>query len=390
MNRLSPDIGCQSLIKYGEMLCGDSVAIAEENEDTLVIVLADGLGSGVKANILSTLTTKIISTMMAKGMNIEDCVKAVVATLPVCELRNIAYSTFTILRVSGTLEAEIIEYDNPGVLMLRNGVYVELPKETIKIHGKLIFRSRIPLKENDTFITMSDGVIHAGVGKTLSFGWPRAEVARFIESLYENTLTAKAITSRLIDKCSSLYQGEPGDDTTVCTVKIRKTQPVNLMLGPPSNPDDVDYMMSGFFALPGKHIVCGGTTSTLAAEFLGEKLGLSLDYIDPLIPPAGEIRGVDIVTEGVITINQVLTYSKDYLGDNRYYSYWKSSDDGASQIARMLFEHATDVNFFVGKAINPAHQNPDLPIGFSIKMRLVEELIEALKKMGKHIKLSYF
>ena len=390
MNRLSPDIGYQSLIKHGEMICGDSVAIAEENENSLVIVLADGLGSGVKANILSTLTAQIISTMMVNSMDIADCVRAIVATLPVCEMRNIAYSTFTILRVSSSLEAEIIEYDNPHVIMLRNGVFVELPKQQKEIGGKLIYQSRIPLKEDDTFVAMSDGVIHAGVGKTLSFGWARGEIAGFLEKNYSKTSTAKAMTSMLIDACNELYQGEPGDDTTVCTVRIRRTQPVNLMLGPPSNPDDVSYMMSRFFAQKGKHIICGGTTSSLAADYLGRELSLSLDYIDPHIPPTGRIEGVDIVTEGVITINQVLSYSKDYLDNNKYYSYWKNSNDGASQIARLLFEEATDISFFVGKAINPAHQNPDLPIGFSIKMRLVEELIGALKKMGKRIKLLYF
>jgi hypothetical protein len=96
------------------------------------------------------------------------------------------------------------------------------------------------------------------------------------------------------------------------------------------------------------------------------------------------------VTEGVITNNKVLEYAKDYLGDNKQYACWNYNMDGASMIARLLFEEATDINFFVGKAINPAHQNPNLPIGFHIKMSLVEELAEYLKKMNKKIKVSYF
>ena len=149
-------------------------------------------------------------------------------------------------------------------------------------------------------------------------------------------------------------------------------------------------MMSLFFSKQGKHIVCGGTTSTLAAEFLGKEVIPSLKYLDPEIPPTAEIEGVDLVTEGVITINKVLTYAQSYLTDNECFNEWSVKQDGASQISRILFEEATDINFYVGRAVNPAHQNPNLPINFSIKMRLVEELSECLKKMGKQIKVSYF
>ena len=148
--------------------------------------------------------------------------------------------------------------------------------------------------------------------------------------------------------------------------------------------------MSLFFSKEGKHIVCGGTTSTLASEFLHKPMVADLNYLDPEIPPIAKIEGVDLVTEGVITISKVLEYAKNFLEDNSSYSQWGYKRDGASLIARMLFEEATDINFFVGRAINPAHQNPNLPINFNIKMRLVEELSECLKQMGKRIKVSYF
>lgn len=149
-------------------------------------------------------------------------------------------------------------------------------------------------------------------------------------------------------------------------------------------------MMSLFFSKEGKHIVCGGTTSTIAAKYLGKTLRPSLNFESADIPPTAEIEGVDLVTEGVITINRVVEYAKDYLKDNESYKVWGYKRDGASLISRILFEEATDINFFVGRAINPAHQNPDLPINFSIKMQLVEELSKCLEQMGKRIKVSYF
>jgi len=149
-------------------------------------------------------------------------------------------------------------------------------------------------------------------------------------------------------------------------------------------------MMSLFFSKEGKHIVCGGTTSSIAAKFLGKPVRASLSFERSDVPPIAEIEGVDLVTEGVITVNKVVEYARDHIGENTLYEDWSMKRDGASLIARLLFEEATDINFYVGRAVNPAHQNPDLPINFNIKMNLVEELSECLRQMGKRIKVSYF
>ena len=390
MNNLCADIGYRSMIKYGEELCGDNVQVIEKDDGSTIIVLADGLGSGVKANILSTLTSKILSTMMAQGMKVEDCVETIAQTLPVCSVRGVAYSTFTIIYIRDNDEADIIQYDNPEVILLRNGQNYNYPQTVSDICGKKISRSTIKLCEDDIFLAMSDGCIHASIGQELNFGWDRSEIIEFMESFWQVGFTAKTLNTILLDECFKLYGGQPGDDTTACTVRIRKREPMNLIIGPPSNRDDCNKMMALFFSKEGKHIVCGGTTSTIAAEYLGKPLVPSIDFPDPEIPPIAKIEGVDLVTEGVITINKVLSYAKDYLADNESYSQWGYKRDGASMIARLLFEEATDINFYVGKAVNPAHQNPNLPINFNIKMQLIQELSDCLKKMGKRIKVSYF
>lgn len=390
MNNLCADIGYNSLNKYKELLCGDHIECINSEDGSTVVVLADGLGSGVKANILSTLTAKIISTMVSEGCDINECVATIAATLPVCAVRGIAYSTFTIIRMVSNQYAEIIQYDNPHVILLRNGNNVDYAKTLLNIDGKEIYHSKIALEENDIFFAMSDGAIHAGVGTSLNFGWQRPDIVKFMENIYHVGFTAKTLTTILLDECYSLYGGQPGDDTTVCAIRIRRREPMNLVIGPPSNRDDCSKMMNLFFSKEGKHIVCGGTTSKIAADYLGKPLISKLDFLDPEIPPTATIEGVELVTEGVITINKVLTYAMDYLKDNETYRQWSYKKDGASQIARLLFEEATDINFYVGKAVNPAHQNPDLPIHFNIKMQLIQELAECLKKMGKNIKVSYF
>ena len=390
MNNLWTDTGYVSINKKGEQLCGDKVEIIGSADDCLTLVLADGLGSGVKANILSTLTSKILSTMIDAGMSIEECVETIVKTLPVCQVRKVAYSTFTIIRIDHNDTARIIQFDNPNVIFLRNGKNVDYPIISRVVGDKTVLESTIPLQLDDTFIAMSDGAIYAGVGKSLNFGWQRENIIDFAEAIFDWSMSAKTISTMIVDECNTLYEGEPGDDTTIACVKIKKRNPVNLMIGPPSNPKDVNMMMNLFFSKEGSKIVCGGTTSTLAAEFLGKPINTSIDYCDPEIPPIAYVEGIDLVTEGVITVSRVVEYAKAFLSSNDITAPWANRKDGAAKIAQMLFEQATDINFFVGKAINPAHQNPNLPINFGIKIRLIQELAEYLKQMGKHIKVSYF
>ena len=390
MNNLCADIGWKSLNHVGEQLCGDHIEIIEMDDDSTVLVLADGLGSGVKASILSTLTSKIIATMTSQGISLEECVKTIAATLPICKVREVAYSTFTIIRLINNEEAEIICYDNPDVIMYRDGKQYDYHLQELNIEGKIIHKARVKLQENDTFIAMSDGCIHAGVGMSLNFGWERKDIAEFMESLTDVGFTAKTLSTVLTDECLKLYGGNPGDDTTAMTVRIRARQQINLMIGPPSDRNDCDKMVSLFLSKGGKRIVCGGTTSTIVSQHLGKPIIPNINYFDPEIPPTATIEGIDLVTEGVITINRVNEYAKDYLENNESYKQWNYKQDGAALISRMLFEEATDINFYVGRAVNPAHQNPNLPINFNIKMQLVNELSESLKKMGKKIKVNYF
>ena len=316
MNDLCADIGYKSINHYGEQLCGDHVDVVEPSDDSTVIVLSDGLGSGVKASILSTLTSKIISTMLAEGLSLEECVETIAATLPVCSVRGVAYSTFTIIHLMNNQVAELIQYDNPHAIVIRDGEVWDYPKTEMHIGGKKIYKSVIKLQENDIFVAMSDGCPHAGIGMSYNFGWKREDIAAFMEALARCGYTAKTLSTMLVDECDRLYEHKPGDDVTACVVRIRKRVPMNMLFGPPSNRDDADRMMSLFFSKEGKHIICGGTTSSIAAKFLRKPLKASLNFEASDVPPIAEIEGVDLVTEGVITVNKVLEYAKDNLRQN--------------------------------------------------------------------------
>ena len=391
MNDLCVDIGWKSINHEGEQLCGDHVDIVEQDEKSIVVVLADGMGSGVKASILSTLTSKIISTMMAEGLKIEDCVSAIAAALPICQVRKVAYSTFTILHIIENERVELIQYDNPAVIFIRDDEIWDYPKQELYIEGKKIYKSEIRLQENDIMVAMSDGCPHAGSGLEYNTEWEWEDIANYVRNISAAGYSAKNLATMLVDECDREYAYKPTDDATACILKVRKREPVNILFGPPRNRDDSNRMMTLYFSKAGKHIICGGTTASIAAKYLRKevRVNMALDE-ESDVPPISEIDGVDLVTEGVITMSRVVEYAKDSLEKNELYEKWGFGHDGASLICRMLFEEATDVNFYVGRAVNPAHQNPDLPISFNIKMQLVKELTEYLGKMGKRVKVSYF
>lgn len=389
-NRYVTEVGYLSVNHVGEELCGDNVVFVQPNEDTKILVLADGLGSGVKANILSTLTAKMLSTMMANNMSIKECVETMAETLPICQVRGVAYSTFSIIKIKENKYVDIYNFDNPMPFFIHNGKAMDINYTATIIEGKKIYHASIIADLNDTFFLMSDGVKHAGIGASLNFGWDMPQIKDFMEGFYHPSYTSKSLATVLVDHCDALYDRKPGDDTTAAVIRIRERKQVNLLFGPPSNREDDIKVLDLFFSKGGTHIVSGGTTSTIVSRYLDKEIEVDMSYLDREIPPTATIEGVDLVTEGVITLNKVLDYAKNYDTTNSEYFNWSFKQDGASQITRYLFEEATDINFFVGCAINPAHQGEDVKINFTFKMQLIEELSKRLKQMGKNIKVSYF
>lgn len=392
MNELCTDIGYKSINHAGEQLCGDHVDIVEQGEDSMVIVLADGMGSGVKASILSTLTSKIISTMLAAGLPLTECVSTIAKTLPIDKEHHVAYATFTVMHIRHQETMELIQYDNPQVILLRDGKNCTYEQSASIIEGKTIWHSVIPLKEGDIFIAMSDGCPHASPDVDYNMKWRREDIIEFMEIMSVAGYTAKGLASLLVDECYKLYAQSPRDDATACVVRVRKRIPVNILFGPPANYDDGDRMMRLFFAKNGMHVVCGGTTASIASKWLNKPIQadpVSYQDLDD-IPPTSSIEGVDLVTEGVVTMSRVLKYVYDYAGENELYDKWSRQKDGASRICRIILEEATDVNFMVGCAVNPAHQNPNLPLNFNLKMNLVKEVARTLRQLGKIVTVSYF
>lgn len=226
------ETGYTSLNKTSEELCGDRVECTVCGDYT-TLVLADGLGSGVKANILSTLTSKILCTMVSNDVDIEDCVETILQSLPVCKVRGVAYSTFSVIHVNGKGEGVLFEFDNPQAILIRGEKCSDLPREAMNILGKTVYKSPLALQKDDVIVVMSDGVIHAGIGMTLNLGWQRPEVKDFLDRTVKKGMSARAVACLLAGVCNDLYLDKPGDDTTVAAVRIREALNVNIMSARP-------------------------------------------------------------------------------------------------------------------------------------------------------------
>lgn len=388
---VSVDVAWKSLNKHHEELCGDKVEILK-TKDSEIVILADGMGSGVKANILATLTSKILGTMFLNGATIESCVETIAKTLPVCKVREVAYATFSILQIFHNGDAYLVEFDNPDCVFVREKEVVQYPYQERVIEGKKIHEYRFKVQLKDCFVLMSDGVIYAGVGEILNFGWTWDSMAEYTLKCTKETLSASRLAAMLSEACYELYGGRPGDDTTIAVIRVIDRQVVNIFTGPPKNKEDDERLMKDFMQMEGKKVVSGGTSANIAARVLRKDIITTLDYADPEVPPMATIDGLDLVTEGVLTIGKALGLLRRYQKDEFDTEFFDELDanNGASKLAKMIIEECTELNLFVGKAMNIAHQNSNLPFDLSVRMNLVEQLKEMAESLGKNVSVKYY
>lgn len=385
------DVAWKSLNKKGEELCGDKV-VTVRTADSTIAVLADGLGSGVKANILATLTSTICATMVREGASVADVVSTIVNTLPVCSVRKVAYATFSILEIKDSGEGYLAEFDNPFCIYIRDGQRMEFKCEYNEYSGKGVYETRFQALPGDVITIVSDGVIYAGVGESLNFGWTWEHVVKWLLNATALDMSAPRLAAALSDTVNDLYMKKPGDDSTVLVAEVTPHRVVNMLAGPPKEKADDERMVRDYMRSQGKKVICGGTSANIVARVLNRKIRTSMTYSDPSIPPIGFIEGVDLVTEGVLTLTRTLDILQEYCEKDAdsYYFHRIDEENGAAMLARLLLEDCTHLKLFIGTAINPAHQNPNLPADLSIKLKLIDRLAELMVRLGKRVDKTFY
>jgi hypothetical protein len=370
--------------KKKEELCGDSVEYSLR-PDSATLVFSDGLGSGVKASILSTLTTRIATRMLDQGLRLAEVVQTVSETLPICRERKIAYSTFCMAKFSTEGHARLAAYDSPPPLLVRRGKLEALRYEERDVAGKRIHEYSFPMRPGDWLVLVSDGVINAGIGGAYPLGWGWEEVGKYLENHVHESLSADDLAKKLARIVAELYEGAPGDDVSIVVVKGRWKRVVAVLAGPPMQKDDDERVVRMLMSSPGKRVVCGGTTANIVARQLGRGIDVDLETGTQSLPATGRIEGIDLVTEGTLTVTKALEIIRADTPDEQL----KLKVDGASRLVLVLRE-ADEVRLLVGQAMNPAHQNPNLPKDLGIKAQVIRSLAEALRRRGKEVRIKRF
>ncbi len=374
--------GTRQLHKKDEELCGDSIAVSR-HPDSVTLALSDGLGSGVKANILATLTTRIAMKMLENDLPLGEVVQTLSETLPVDRVRKLAYSTFAIAQFFSHGYARVVEFDSPHAIFLHNRKVQPVVYEEKTIGGKIIHESGLDLKFGDWVIFISDGVINAGIGGVYPLGWGWEQAAGYLETQAHKDLTAKDLADRIAETVSELYAGRPGDDVSIVVIKIRRKLVATVLTGPPEEKNADEKLVSEFVVRPGRLAVCGGTTAKIVARHLGQPLEVDLATMTKDVPPIAHLESIDLVSEGILTLTKVSELLR--AGADR--ETVKFQTDGAASLLRLVLgmDH---IHFMVGQAVNPAHQNPDLPQHLGIRMSVVREIVEELKGRGKEITIE--
>lgn len=390
--KIAIDMAYKSSIKKGEELCGDKVEIID-TEDSRILILADGMGSGIRANILATLTSKMLGTLLSNGITIDEAVATIARTLPISSVNGVAYSTFSVIQVFHNGDVYIVEYDNPECILVRSHKLKAIPFTYRKLEGKKIRECRFHAQIGDTLAVMSDGCLYCGVGDVINYSWDWHQLSVCAEHSEREIRTAAQMAGKINQACMDLYMGEAADDTTVAVVRIGEEKMVNILTGPPQSKADDARMVADFMKESGPKIVSGGSTSHMVARELGRRLEMSVTgALDPEVPPTSEIEGIDLVTEGVLTLNKATEILEHYQSDDVTPEFFDEliKDNGASRMACFLIEDCTTVNLYVGKAINMDYTEKELPFEISVRQNQVKRLADVLRAMQKKVVFHYY
>jgi len=386
------EVFCQQRNHDGERICGDvflKKRIKEENRT--IVVLSDGMGHGVKANLLATLTATMALNFTQEHKEVEKIADTIMNTLPVCSERKISYSTFTIVDIEHNGEIRILEYDNPKTTLLRG--FRPLPvhwerivMETEKNKGKVLRTCRFYPRKDDRIVFYTDGVAQSGLGiDQYPFGWGEEEIDAYIRELVENDLQISATTlaAKIVTRAHKNDHYKSKDDTSCATIYFRDPRKCLVCTGPPYEKKNDAILGEKVKSFKGYKIVSGATTADIVARETGVSITDSFEFDDPDLPPVSFMEGVDLVTEGILTLSKVADLLKTYGNETRL------GKGPADQIVHMFLE-SDEIHFIIGTRINIAHQDPNLPIELEIRRTVIKRIARRLEeKFLKEVFLSY-
>jgi hypothetical protein len=381
------DVDHYQYCKHRQYVAGDVFLTHKIKEENRVIaVLSDGLGSGIKASVLATLTATMALKYTSNYADVTETAEVIMDTLPVCSVRKISYSTFTIVDVNSAGHARVIEHGNPDYVLLRGTEPMEIEKTPIQLkkwHDRAVHFSEFDVHIGDRILYFSDGVSQAGMGRLdFPLGWGRRNVVRQVQNWisWEKGISSRQLAMKITVRARQIDEYEPKDDITCGVMYLRHPRPLLVVTGPPFSETKDAELASMVDTFPGRRVICGGTTAKIVGRELDREIEMNLDHLDPEIPPPSDMEGVDLITEGTLTLSK----ASEILEKGQKPELMRSN--AATRLASILLD--SDVIFFVvGTRVNEAHQDPNLPVELDIRRNIIKKISSLLEE--KYLKETH-
>lgn len=386
------EVACEQRNYDKERICGDVfISRKVKEEDRTIVVLSDGMGHGVKANVLATLTATMAVNFTMEHKAVEKIADIIMNTLPVCSERHMSYSTFTIVDIEHRGLTTILEYDNPQTIILRDNVPFDpgwqcLILNSEKNSGKEILSCQFQPRKEDRIIFCSDGIAQSGLGTDKHpLGWGRDNMQDYSLKLVQNgpKISASDLASKMVNMAHRNDGYISKDDTSCASIYFRQPRKLMIVTGPPYEEENDQKLGKSVKSFEGKKVVCGATTADIIARELGVEIEDSLVFEDPELPPVSHMDGIDLVTEGILTITKVTRILKDY---STSYTLGKGPAD---RIVKLV-QQSDEIHFVIGTRVNIAHQDPNLPVDLEIRRTVVKRMARLLEeKFLKEVTIKY-
>lgn len=377
--------------KAGNRVCGDTILIRRiKGENRHVAVLSDGLGSGIRASVLSTMTAGMALNFTVSHEPVKRTAETIMRTLPVDSLRNISYATFTIVDVDCQGEMTVLEYDNPRLFVVRRGELLFPLRDALMAEGpgglKTMYHSVIRLQAGDRVVVVSDGVVQSGMGGLATpFGWELDGLTKYVLGSLERhgELSARELAARIVNHSRANDQMVPTDDISALVFYYRQPRRLLICSGPPYDNSRDSQLASRINQFEGRKIICGGTTAQIIARELNRKIEVELSAPINGVPPAAVMEGVDMITEGILTLGKLAEVLAIGNADN-------SDREGViARMTRMILD-SDIIEILAGTRINQAHQDPALPVELEIRRNVVKRIAQLLEeKYMKEVVLHF-
>jgi len=370
--------------KAGQVVAGDvflSRKIKEEGR--IITVLSDGLGSGVKAGVLANLTATMALRYTSAFVDVRQSAKTIMDTLPVCEKRKISYSTFTIVDLDEDGKTRVIEHGNPPLVLLRGQSPVPIERASLTLEtwkDRVIYYSEFDTQLGDRIVFFSDGVSQSGLGRVgLPLGWGQDRVTDFLQRQIstENEISSRELSRKLVAEALTNDGRAAKDDITCGAIYYRRPRRLLVITGPPFSKERDGELAELVQTFDGKKAICGGTTAGIVSRLLGRPVTMNLSQLDPDIPPPAVMEGVDLVTEGTVTLAKVAEILE---GGTPLDNLRKNP---ARDLAGLMLQ-SDIIQFAVGTRINEAHQDPNVPVELDLRRNIIRKIASLLET--RHLK----